>query len=197
MTSIRISAALRLAYLTSLFAQPISKLDDLSPGAVANTITASSNTVQMSISDRLSTLFQSLALVIGAYAIAFRYSWALTLIASAPLLFMFASFGFTVPLLAKLHQRMDKADQKHASAAGEIFSSIRTVSSLGAEKELGERYSTWTQESRKQGLKLSLILGVQLAVMFFGMFCDFSLTFYFGLKLFQSGDIANINAVIM
>jgi ATP-binding cassette, subfamily B (MDR/TAP), member 1 len=197
MTSIRISAALRLTYMQSLFAQPVSKLDELPAGAVVNTITSSSNTIQMSISDKLSVLLQSLALLIAAYAIAFRYSWALTLVASAPLLFILIAFSLTVPLVVKLQQRVDKADEKHASVAAEVFGSIRTVFSLSAERTLSNHYSWWVEESRKQALKTSLPFGIQIALMFFAMYSNFALSFWFGSRLYQNGSIASIGTVIM
>ena len=86
MAGLRVTANLRLAYIQSVFALPVSKLDAVSAGQVSNTITASSNTIQSSIADRLSILFQSLALLVAAYAIAFRYSWALTLAGTSSLL---------------------------------------------------------------------------------------------------------------
>jgi ABC-type multidrug transport system fused ATPase/permease subunit len=55
-------------------AQPISKLDQVSVGAVTNTITTLSNSIQQSISDKLAILFQSVALLVAAYIIAFKYS---------------------------------------------------------------------------------------------------------------------------
>ena len=183
--------------MRSLFALPVSKLDELSTGSVVNTITTSSNSIQMSISDKLSMMLQSLALLVAAYAIAFRYSWALTLVASAPLLFILALCSITIPIIHKAQQRVDKADEKHVSIAAETFGSIRTVSSLGAEKSQWAKYVSWTGESKNQGLRMSLILGMHVAPIFFAMYVNYALTFWFGLKLYQEGHIGNIKTVIM
>lgn len=110
-------------------------------GTVTNAITAQSNTIQQSVSDRLAILFQSLALLIAAYGIAFRYSWALTLVVSSAILFVVLCFCLTVPFLVKGQQHVDNADNKHASIAADAFSSIRTVFSLGAEGPLSRRHS--------------------------------------------------------
>lgn len=60
-SGLRMSAALRLAYLRALFAQSVSVIDTISPGKVATRITTSSNTVQLAISQHFAMLFQSLA----------------------------------------------------------------------------------------------------------------------------------------
>lgn len=193
---LRVSGGLRLKYMQSLFAQPISKLDEISVGTVANTITALSNTIQQSVSDKLAILFQSLALLVTAYVVAFRYSWALTLVTSSALLFILLAFSVTVPILVKGQQRIDKTDEKHATIASEVFSSTRTVLSLGAEATLSRKYSSWVEQSRKIALGMSFVTGIQLGLVFFAMYACFSLSFWTGLRFYREGHIANVNAVV-
>lgn len=168
----------------------------MSVGTVTHAITALSNTIQQSVSDRLAILFQSLALLIAAYAIAFRYSWALTLVVSAAIVFVILGFSLTMPFLVKAQQSVDKADEKHAALAAEVFGSIRTVFALGAEQPLFKKYTRWVDEARKRGLRMSLVSGIHLAMLFFAMYVSFALAFWFGLKLYREGHIANINTVI-
>ncbi|KAL1853084.1 hypothetical protein Plec18170_005666 [Paecilomyces lecythidis] len=194
---LRVTAGLRLKYIESVFSQPISKLDQTSTGTVANTISASSNTIQSSVSDRLSTLFQSLALLVTAYVVAFRYSWALTLAASATLLWSVIVYGLTAPMTIKFQQETDKADEQHASIAGSAFGSIRTVLSLGAERRLSEKYFHWVEVSRKLAMRLPLVVAIQVGLIFFAMYANYALSFWFGLELYREGHIANINTVIM
>ncbi|RMZ91250.1 hypothetical protein DV736_g1479, partial [Chaetothyriales sp. CBS 134916] len=194
---LRVSSALRLSYMRALFSKPIRKLDETSIGAVSNTITSGANAILLSITEKLSVLFQSLTLEITACVIAFIYSWKLTLVSSSSLLFILLYYSATTPKLIKANQRVDKTDEKHATIAGEIFSSIRTVLSLGAEKPLSEKYYAWVAESERRGLSFAPLIGLQLSPMFFVLYCSFSLTFWFGLKLFRNGDIDNINAVIV
>ncbi|KAF5857815.1 hypothetical protein ETB97_005224 [Aspergillus alliaceus] len=193
---LRVSAALRLEYTQSLFAQPITTLDQVSVGTVTNTITTLSNSIQQSISDKLAILFQSLAVVFTAYIIAFKFSWALTLVTSAALLFILIACSVTVPLITKVQQKIDNADEKHSSIAAEVFSSIRTVVSLGAEESLSKKYAAWIKEAQRRGQGMSILMGAQFALMFFAMYSSFSLAFWFGLKLYREGHIDNINTVI-
>ncbi|KAJ5435516.1 ABC transporter integral membrane type 1 [Penicillium cf. griseofulvum] len=195
-TSLRVSAALRLEYMGSLFAQPLSKLDQVSVGTVVNAITTSSNSIQQSISDKLAILFQSLALLIAAYVIAFKYSWALTLATSSAILFILVVCCLTLPAITKIQQKVDKADEKHSAIAAEVFGSIRTVISLGAEAPLATKYRQWVEESRKRGMSMSVVMGLQFGLIFFAMYASYALAFWLGLRLFQQGHIPNINTVI-
>ncbi|RDW84076.1 ABC transporter ATP-binding protein [Aspergillus mulundensis] len=196
MVSLKASSSLRLSYMSSLFSQPVSKLDAISIGSVTNTITALSNTMQQSVSDRLAMLFQSIALLIAAYAIAFRYSWALTLVVSSAILFVVLAFGVTVPILVSGQRGVDLADEKHASIASEVFGSIRTVFSLGAEGPLSRKYSEWVEEARKRGRKMALVTGLHLGILFFSMHCSYALAFWFGIKLYRERNISNVGTVI-
>lgn len=165
-------------------------------GTITNSITALSNTIQQSVSDRLSILFQSLALLVAAYAIAFKYSWALTLVVSSAILFVLVSFALTVPFLVKLQQKVDKADNHHASLAADVFNSIRTVFSLGAERPLTKKFARLVDDAKNEGLRMTPVTGAHLALLFFAMYVSFALAFWYGLKLYREGHIANINTVI-
>lgn len=187
---------MRLAYIKSLFAQPIKRLDEVSAGTVTNTITTSANTIQMSISDKLHSLFMALALTIAAFAIAFRYSWAMTLVTGSSLLFVLLVYSITTPIVLKKLQQVEKGNERAASKAGEIFGSIRAVFSLGAEPALTKKYVSSVNDVHKQGLGLSLLMGIQLSPIWFSMYSAFALAFWFGLKLFREGHIHSISTVI-
>ncbi|RMZ82567.1 hypothetical protein DV738_g1474, partial [Chaetothyriales sp. CBS 135597] len=193
---LRISGSLRLSYMRALFRKPISKLDETSLGSVSNTITSNANSILLGITEKLSLLFQSLALEITAYVISFKYSWKLTLVSSACLLFCALFYPITIPKLLKATQALEEADKKHATIAGEIFSSIRTVLSLGAAKPLSDKYCAWVAESQKRGMRFAPLVAVQITPGFFILYCSFSLTFWFGLKLFRSGEV-EVNAVVI
>jgi ATP-binding cassette, subfamily B (MDR/TAP), member 1 len=183
--------------MKALFAQPIAKLDMVSAGTVSNTITSSANAIQVSISDRLVYLFQGLALIIAAYAVAFSYSWSLTLVASSAIIFILVVYSVTTPYALKAQAVVDKSDEKHATIAGEIFSSIRTVFSLGAEKSLSDRYITAVNESERAMAKMAPWYGIQLGPAFFALYSAFALSFWVGLKFYAQGIIPNVNSVVI
>ena len=197
MISIRVSATVRLAYFNALLAQPISALDKYPAGEVTNAITSATNTIQLAISDKLALLVQTIALVISAFVIAFKYSWALTLVSGSSMLFVLLVFGAIVPPFIVRLRRVEKAEEQASGIASEVFASIRTVLALGAEHELRERYAKTLVEVRRLGHKLSFLNGAQFAPAFFAIYCDYALTFWFGIKLYREGTIANVNTVIM
>ncbi|CAI7615915.1 unnamed protein product [Penicillium viridicatum] len=196
MAGLRISARLRLSYLKSLFSQSVQKLDMVSSGTVANTITASSNTIQMSISDKLHSLLMAIAVTITAYAIAFSYSWSLTLVSSSSILFVLLVYSISTPILIKMLQAVDKANEKASSVAAEVLASIRTVVSLGAEQTLTQKYFDAVDDAQKHGLALSIHYGIQLSPVFFAIYASFGLAFWFGIKLYLGGDIDDVGSII-
>ena len=197
MTGIRISAALRLAYLKALFAQPVSVLDKQQQGRATNLITTSANTIQLAISEKLATFIQACALVISAYAIAFKYSWQLTLVSSSAMLFILLVYGVLVPIMIKLIHSIEHADDKAASIAAEVFGSIRTVMALGAEHQMTQKYVGWVKEAKKRGLKMNILVGIQFAPTFFAMYCNFALAFWYGIQLVNQNNGVTITTVIV
>jgi ATP-binding cassette subfamily B (MDR/TAP) protein 1 len=196
MTGIRVSAALRLAYLRALFHQPVPMLDKLPSGQTADLITTAANTIQTGISDKLAILVQSLALVIAAYAVAFSRSWQLTLVSSAIMLFIGLVYGMIVPPWLKLENSLNHVNSKASTLAGEVFGSIRTVLSLGAEDAMRAKYRSWIGEARKRGLKMSPLLGLQLAPAYFAILANFSLSFWYGVKMFSRGQLEDIGTLV-
>jgi ABC-type bacteriocin/lantibiotic exporter with double-glycine peptidase domain len=196
MCGIKISATLRLEFLRALFKQPISALDEIDMGKPATTITTSANTIQAGISDKLAGFVQSLSLLISAYAIAFRYSWSLTLIGTSALVFMIMVYGTVVPFYIKFQKRMELADEKASAIAAESFGTIRTIVACGAEGRLAERYQAWVAESRKRGLRIAPLLGVQLFPSGFALYSNMALCFWFGIRQYAAGNLSDAGPVV-
>ncbi|PMD36741.1 ABC transporter-like protein [Hyaloscypha variabilis F] len=192
MISLRISANVRLAYMKALFKQPISVLDTLPPGQTAAIITITAGILQIGISERLSMFLQSLSLVITALVIAFKYSSMLTLVTCSGLLFITIFYGATMPFLVKMLKEVEHADRMSSGIASEVFSSIRMVAACGAEKKMASRYSSWVEESRKRGLKMSPLVAIQQAP---GR--TFALCFWYAIKLFMEKKLLNITTIII
>lgn len=152
MVGLRMSAKIRLEYLKALFSLPVSVLDSLPSGQASNTITTTSNTLQLGISDKLGTLIQFTSLLITAIVEAFTYSWALTLVTSSVLLFIGLVYGTLIPIIIKMTKEVEFADEKASSIAGEVLGSIRMIFACGAERRIAKRYSGWVEESRRRGL---------------------------------------------
>ena len=197
MTGIRVSAALRLAYLKALFAQPISVLDKLPSGQTTDLITTQSNTIQTGISDKLAILVQSAALIISAYIIAFVRNWTLTLLSSSTMLFIAIVYSFLTPGWIKMENSLRHANEKASTIAGEVFGAIRTVLSLGAEESMRYKYGSWIDEARRRGLSMSALMGGQFSPAFFAIYCNFALTFWYGIRMYNDGRIDSVGTVVI
>jgi ATP-binding cassette subfamily B (MDR/TAP) protein 1 len=163
MSSLRISAAIRLEYMRCLFGQPVSTLDLLPPGQTAAIITITASILQIGISEKLSAFLQSLSTVIAALVIATSYSWSLTLITSSGLVLITIVYAVTTPFLVKLLNEVQHADIQASTTANEIFGSIRMISACGAEDKMAKRYAGWVDESRRRGLRMSPLIALQQA----------------------------------
>ncbi|KAH6709484.1 P-loop containing nucleoside triphosphate hydrolase protein [Leptodontidium sp. MPI-SDFR-AT-0119] len=197
MVGLRMSAKLRLEYLKALFSLPVSTLDTLPSGQASNTLTNTANTLQIGISEKLGMILQFTALIFAAIIIAFTYSWSLTLVTSSVLVFIALVYGTVVPIIIKMQKEMEHADEKASSIAGEVLASIRMIVACGAEGRVAKKYAGWIQESQRRGLKMSPMMGVQFAPLFFAIYAVMALAFWFGFKLRQEGKIDNVGDILI
>lgn len=72
-------------------------------------------------------------------------------------------YGVVIPLIIKAQKEVDFADEKASSIAGEVLSSIRMIVACGAEQRVTTKYAGWVDESKKRGLKMAPLTGIQFA----------------------------------
>ncbi|TVY47366.1 ABC transporter [Lachnellula occidentalis] len=201
MVSLRISAAMRLAYMKALFAQPLSTLDVLPPGQTASIITITANVLQIGISEKFSTFIQSTTLVIAALVIAFLYSAILTLVTCSGLVFIATFYFGTVTYLVKGMKQVEHADRMSSAIASEAFGSIRMLAACGAEPIVSNRFAGWVKESRRRGLRLSPLVALQGSPVFFAIHATFALAFWYAIKMYldfkMKGGVKEIIIVLM
>ncbi|PBP24032.1 ABC transporter [Diplocarpon rosae] len=197
MASLRISAAMRLAYIQALFAQPISTLDVLPPGQTAAIITVTANILQVGISEKLSLLIQSVSLIITALVIALWYNWLLTLVTSLGLVFIVLVYRQTIPRFMRSIGEVGEADRISSGVASEAFSSIRMIAACGAEAKMAEKYAEWVEESLRRGLRMSPLVALQQAPIFFANQAFCAISFWFAVKLYQGAYITSVTTIII
>ncbi|KAK3906663.1 P-loop containing nucleoside triphosphate hydrolase protein [Staphylotrichum tortipilum] len=194
---IRMSAAIRLHYLRSLFAQTVHVLDSMPSGAAASTITATANTLQLGISEKLGTLLEFLSTIVAAIIVAFTYSWSLTLVTASVILFILLVISILLPFIIKGHGRLTKADAKGTAVATEAFATIRMITSCGAEARVAERYSQWVAKAKLASQFTSPFVSAQFGLIFFGLFGAFALAFWYGMKSQIEGRLDNIGTILI
>ncbi|KAI1491435.1 P-loop containing nucleoside triphosphate hydrolase protein [Biscogniauxia mediterranea] len=197
MMSLRISSALRLAYLRALLDLPVSLLDTRPPGEIAAIITTTASTLQIGISEKLATIIQTLSMVISALIIAFTHSWKLSLVTSSGLVLITLCYSVTIPFVVRNMKLVEDASIKGSAVAAEAFGSIRMVAACGAELKMVERYEYWVEESKRRGTPLARIIAIQQATIYFSVYGTFALAFWFSVRLLLNFEIANVGTLIV
>ncbi|KAM0419039.1 hypothetical protein ACHAPT_011978 [Fusarium lateritium] len=197
MIGIRLSSAVRLDYLQSLFSQSIHVIDSMPAGAPATAITTTSNTLQLGISERLGTFLQFMATVISALVIAFVWNWQLTLVTSSLILYILVVLAVLLPTIVKGQTAIGRADTQGNAVASEALGGIRLVVACGAQSDIISRFEGWAHEARRRGLKVAPITSTQFGLVFFGIFGAFGLTFWYGTQRYIDGAISNPGVIII
>ncbi|KAJ2996459.1 hypothetical protein NUW58_g973 [Xylaria curta] len=196
MMSLHISSALRLAYVKALLELPVSLLDTQPPGQIAAIITATANTLQIGISEKLAIIIQTLSLLVTALIVAYTHNWKLSLVTSSGLLLITICYCVTIPFLVRNMKQVEDANIKASAVASETFTSIRMVAACDAEMKVVERYRKWVDEANRRGLRLSGIIAIQQATIYFSVYSTFALAFWFAVKLLTNYEIENVGAAI-
>lgn len=197
MIGIRLSSAIRLRYLQALFAQSIHVIDSMPPGAPATAITATTNTLQLGISERLGTMLVYLTTIMSAIIIAFVWSWDLALVTSSLILYTLVVVSVILPFIVKSQTATLKAEAEGTSIASEALGGIRLVLACGGQSHILSRYETWVQEAHKQAQKTAPLIGAQLGLVYFGIFGAFGLSFWYGSQKYIANSIENSGVVII
>ncbi|ATY61289.1 ABC multidrug [Cordyceps militaris] len=197
MIGIRISSAIRLHFLQALFAQSIHVFDSMPPGFATNTITTTSNTLQLGISEKLGTFIEFNATIVAAIVVAFIYSWRLTLVTMSALVFITLTIGVLLPLIVKGQGRTSKLEAQSNAIASETLGSIRIIMACGAEMRIANKYAAIIEECRKNAQRTSPLIALQFGLVFFGVFAAFSLAFWYGSKSFLEGTLTDVGTIII
>jgi ABC-type multidrug transport system fused ATPase/permease subunit len=164
MTGIRISAAIRLHYVRHLFNQTIHVLDSLPPGHAVGTITSSSNTLQIGISEKLGTFIEYTSLIIASLIVALTWNWELALVTLSGFVVIVLIVGTLFPLTVKGQARQAQSEGEAAGLASEAFASIRMIMACGAQQQMVDRYGASIKEAKKQARATSPLTALQFAL---------------------------------
>lgn len=184
---IRLSAAIRMHYLSSLLDQTVHVLDTMPPGSAAGTITSAANTLQIGISEKLGTFVEFASTIVAAIIVAFTYSWRVTLVTFSAVFFIGLSVGIILPFIIKGMSRHTKAETKAGAVATEAFSAIRMIYACGAQKRMADRYARYVAEAKTHGMSTAPFMATQFGLIFFGMFGAFALCFWYGTRAYAQG----------
>ncbi|KAK7970007.1 hypothetical protein PG988_009080 [Apiospora saccharicola] len=196
MIGIRMSAAIRLHYLRCLFGQTIHVLDSMTPGAAAGTITTTANTLQLGISEKLSTFIEFMSTIVASLVVAFITNWAVTLVTASIVLFILLTVSILLPFIIKAQSRQTEAETQSSAIASEAFGSIRMIAACGAETRMAKRFNVWADAAKRHGRRMSPLMALQFGFVFFGMYAGFAIAFWYGTKSFAEGRLNDVGDIV-
>lgn len=162
---IRLSSAVRRRYLSALLALPIHVVDAMPAGAPATAITATSNTLQLGISERLGTFLEFSGTITAAIVVAFVWDWRLTLVTSSLVLYTVVVLAVLLPPIVAAQTATTQADGQATAVASEALGGIRLVMACGAQAHVMESYARWVREAKTQAHRMAPLLGLQMGLM--------------------------------
>jgi ATP-binding cassette subfamily B (MDR/TAP) protein 1 len=160
-TSLQVSATIRLNYLQALLQLPISTLDGLPPGQTTAIITITANILQLGISERLSSLIQAVSVIFIALLIGCVFSWELTLVTFTGLVAIVGWYAVITPIVARRYAEVQRTEREAAGVAAEALSSMKMIAACGAEGKIAEKYNKLVNRTKVTSQRLSPILALQ------------------------------------
>ncbi len=133
---------------------------------------------------------------VAAFAVAFYQQWKLTLATAALVVVTIVLIGITTGVDARIESRLLETYSGCTALAEEVFGSIKTVVTFGATEKFARRYNTMLKEAEVKGRKRGPLMGLLFSSQYFFMFCGYALSFWFGLRLYKTGEIDDPGTII-
>ncbi|KAK3611392.1 hypothetical protein CHS0354_036589 [Potamilus streckersoni] len=171
---------IRKNFFKSILRQEIAWFDEQKSGELTTRLADDLERVREGIGDKVSLCIQFGAAFLCGFGIGFWKGWKLTLVMMSltPLLAICAAFFSKI--LVNYTKKEQETYAQAGSVAEEVLSCIRTVMSFNGQKLEQKRYKTALEESKKLGIKKSLVTGLGTGFTFFVMFATYALAFWFG-----------------
>eukprot|EP00808_Paulinella_micropora_P014339 g50286.t1 len=165
-SGLRQTAKWRQYYLKGILRQDVAWYDTNHPSELSSRIAESTQAVEEGISSKLGAGCRFVGQGLTGVAIAFYYSWemSLVLLALSPIV-MFGTW-FMSKATADGATDMANAYAKAGGIAGETIGSLRTVASLTAEPVQAEKYGKSLEQARAAGVRKSYRIGFANGLLF-------------------------------
>jgi ATP-binding cassette, subfamily B (MDR/TAP), member 1 len=178
-TGEHITAKIREEYLTAILRQNIGFFDKLGAGEITTRITADTNLVQEGISEKVGLTLTALATFITAFIIGFVKYWKLTLILTSTIFAIATVMGGGSTFIVKYNKKSLESYATGGTVAEEVISSIRNAIAFGTQDKLARQYEVHLREAAGWGLKVKIALGCMVGGMFWILYLNYGLSFWY------------------
>ncbi|KAK1522661.1 multidrug resistance protein 3 [Colletotrichum paranaense] len=196
LVGIRVTRAFRVDFIRSMIRQDVSFIDSCAPGTVVSTISNSADMVENGSTEKVGSLIQNMSMFVAAFVVAFTRQWKLTLVTATSLPILFIGFKITFGLDAKIEAKILEIYNRAGGLVEEALGSTRIVTAYNASAKLSRKYDDYLAGAQKLGFRKGPVIGVQWSVEFFTIYCAYSLAWFYGVKLLNSGEISGGGQII-
>ncbi|OWZ18023.1 ABC transporter [Phytophthora megakarya] len=183
----------RLATFSAMLHQEIGwfDLDENTSGALVSRLATDSAILQAMTSETLNRGLVNFTTLAIAFAIAFFYSWQMTLILLAAFPVLVASSFIQAQQMAGTsgNKKNNDADTAAGSLLSEAIGSIRTVASFSMEVALNTLYVGYLDVSKAADVKIGIVGGMAFGVSQGAMFLVMAFLFYISGRWISRGII--------
>ncbi|RLN55788.1 hypothetical protein BBJ29_005938 [Phytophthora kernoviae] len=189
----RLVSRIRLATFSAMLYQEIGwfDLDENSSGALVSRLATDSAVLQAMTSETLNRGLVNITTLTVAFAIAFFYSWQMTLIllAAFPILVLSSFIQAQQMSGTSGNKKNNDADTAAGSLLSEAIGSIRTVASFSMEKALNSMYVGYLSVSKEADVKMGVVGGAAFGISQGAMFLVLAFLFYISGRWISRGII--------
>ncbi|POM60401.1 Multidrug resistance protein ABC Superfamily [Phytophthora palmivora] len=200
----RLIGRVRLETFSAMLHQDIGWFDmpENASGALLSRLSSDAATLKAMTSETLNRLVVNLTTLVIVFAVCFYFSWQMTLIllAAAPLLTI-SSFlvNKSVADGDSTSKKNNDADATAGALLTNAIDSIRTVASLGLERDLACKYKEYLEMSKKTDTRAGVVAGAAFGFSLGVMLLVAALLFYVSARWISKGTITfeDMFAVLM
>ncbi|KAF7185517.1 ABC multidrug transporter MDR5 [Pseudocercospora fuligena] len=193
--AVRVTRAIRTAFLESTLRQEIWHFDKQSNGSAATQVTTNGNRINQGIAEKLAAIVQGISLFFSSFIIAIAVQWKLALICMTIVPALFLVVGGCIAVDAKQEARITRFYSRAAVLAQDAISSVRTIHAFGAQSKIVEKYDEYLKMAHKEGWKKSPVYGILFSSETFLVFCATALAFWQGYRMYAWGEIESVGTV--
>ncbi|GMF37206.1 unnamed protein product [Phytophthora fragariaefolia] len=166
-------------------------LDENSSGALVSRLATDSAVLQAMTSETLNRGLVNITTLTIAFAIAFYYSWQMTLIllAAFPVLVLSSFIQAQQMAGTSGNKKNNDADTAAGSLLSEAIGSIRTVASFSMEVAMNSLYAGYINISKEADVKIGIVGGMAFGVSQGAMFLVLAFLFYLSGRWISRGII--------
>lgn len=170
--------------------------DNLGSGEVVTRITADTNLIQESISEKVGLTLTAVATFFAAFVIGFIYEWKLTLILFSTVVAITLIFGGGSTFIIKYSKQNINSYALGGTVAEETLSSVRNAVAFGTQDRLAAAYDSHLIKAEYFGVRLKAAIAVMIASLTLLMNWNYGLAFWQGSRFLIDGE-ATLSTIII